>query len=76
MSDKKLSQLHDLLIDELTTRIQSGDAKSADLNIARQLLKDNNIEALPTTNSKLKSLIEELPFDDDQEKEISYGGTN
>ena len=73
MSDKKLSQLHDLLIDELTTRIQSGDAKSADLNIARQLLKDNNIEALPTTNSKLKSLIEALPFDD--EKEISYGGT-
>ena len=73
MSDKKLSQLHNLLIDELTTRIQSGDAKSADLNIARQLLKDNNIEALPTTNSKLKSLIEELPFDD--EKEISYGGT-
>ena len=74
MSDKKLSQLHDLLIDELTTRIQSGDCKSADLNIARQLLKDNNIEALPTTNSKLKSLIEELPFDD-EEKEISYGGT-
>ena len=72
MTIKKLTELHDLMVEDLIEKIKSGDATPATLNVARQLLKDNNIEALPTENSHLKSLIEELPFDEDDK---SLGGT-
>ena len=45
------------------TEINDPDAKSADLNVARQFLKDNNIDAVPVEDSPLRKLIEELPFD-------------
>jgi hypothetical protein len=73
MTIKKLTELHDLMVEDLIEKIKSGDATPATLNVARQLLKDNNIEALPTENSHLKSLIEELPFDEEENQ--SYGGT-
>lgn len=72
MTIKKLTELHDLMVEDLIEKIKSGDATPATLNVARQLLKDNNIEALPAENSHLKSLIEELPFDEDDK---SLGGT-
>ena len=62
MSDK-LKQLHEVLATELLKRVSDPDAKSADLNVARQFLKDNNIDAVTTEYSPLKNLIEELPFD-------------
>lgn len=63
MSDK-LKQLHEVLATELLKRVSDPDAKSADLNVARQFLKDNNIDAVPTEDSPLQKLIEELPFDE------------
>lgn len=65
--DKKLSDLHVLLADTLTERIQSGEAKPGDLNVARQFLKDNDITALPTNNNSLETLIRAMPF---EEKDI------
>ena len=60
--DKKLNSLFDLVCDDLTGRINSGEATSADLNIARQMLKDNGITAIPAKSSPLESLTNALPF--------------
>ena len=65
MSDK-LKELHEVLATELLKRVKDTDAKSSDLNVARQFLKDNNIDAVPTEDSPLKKLMEELPFDDEK----------
>ena len=60
---KKLTELHNLLAEKLLDKVKDPDCKSADLNVARQFLKDNNIDAVPVEDSPLKKLIEELPFD-------------
>ncbi len=36
-------ELHTLTVQELLTRIKTGEATSADLSVARSLLKDNQI---------------------------------
>jgi hypothetical protein len=72
MSDK-LKELHDVLTQQLLDRVKSEDAKASDLNVARQFLKDNGIEALPVDNSPLKSLVDELPFSNEEEV---YNGTD
>ena len=66
---KILEKLHLLLAKELTDKITSGEAKAGDLNVARQFLKDNNIDAVPVEDSPLQKLIEELPFDE-KEKQV------
>lgn len=65
IQDKKLEQLHSELTDKLLEKIQDPEVKSSDLNVARQFLKDNGIEAIPTDNSPLKALVDELPFEND-----------
>tara|TARA_Y100000401_G_C8267531_1_gene196573 strand:- start:164 stop:400 length:237 start_codon:yes stop_codon:yes gene_type:complete len=60
--EEKLGNLFDLVCDDLTSRINSGDATSADLNIARQMLKDNGITAAPVKESPLQALTNALPF--------------
>ena len=62
--DKKLQlleTLHTVLIKELLGRIESGEAKPSDLNVARQLLKDNGIECIPTEKSPMEDLMSNLP---------------
>ena len=61
---EKLKELHEVLATELLKRVKDPDAKSADLNVARQFLKDNNVDAVPTEDSPLKKLLDELPFDE------------
>ena len=63
---EKLKELHEVLATELLKRVKNTDAKSSDLNVARQFLKDNNIDAVPTEDSPLKKLMEELPFDNEK----------
>ena len=41
---KTLKTLHEVLAEELLKRVQDPEAKSSDLNVARQFLKDNGIE--------------------------------
>jgi hypothetical protein len=67
-----LDQLHGALAEELIKRIQDGDAKPADLNAARQFLKDNGIEAVATPDSNLGKLAQVLPFSDEHEDEGDY----
>ena len=68
--NKTLELLHNELAEELLNKVRTGEAKASELNVARQFLKDNGIEGLPVNNSPLKSLVEELPFDED---EVSFG---
>lgn len=65
MDSKELFQsLHNALTEELLQRILSGEAKPADLAVARQFLKDNGIDALATPDSGLRQLVDSLPFDE------------
>lgn len=63
-NQKTLERLLDLLSEDLVKRIDQGTATAADLNVARQLLKDNNISAIPTKSNGLGKLAESLPFND------------
>jgi len=67
MIDQKLKELHGVLAQELLKRVKDPEAKASDLNVARQFLKDNGIEAIPVDNSPLKSLVDELPFDTEED---------
>ena len=60
--EKTLIELHELLAKELLARIKSGEEKASILNVARQFLKDNSIEAIPAEGSAIKELVDELPF--------------
>ena len=64
-SSEKLYGLQDLLIDEFITRIKSGEASPSDLNAARQLLKDNQINATVSNDNPLANLVSMLPFNDE-----------
>ena len=60
-----LSTLHETLGSELLTRIKSGEATAAELNVARQFLKDNGIDGVPTNSNALGQLKGTLPIFDD-----------
>tara|TARA_R100001463_G_scaffold1188_9_gene5082 strand:+ start:802 stop:1026 length:225 start_codon:yes stop_codon:yes gene_type:complete len=61
MSDE-LKQLHNEVAKELLLRIQTGDAKPADLAVAVKFLKDNEITALPVNDNPLQQLMTNMPF--------------
>lgn len=67
--NKLLEQLFDETVHSLLTKIRSGEAAASDLNVARQMLKDNGIEAIPTPRNPLGSLAKELPVFSDEETE-------
>tara|TARA_R110002051_G_scaffold265585_1_gene325448 strand:+ start:130 stop:393 length:264 start_codon:yes stop_codon:yes gene_type:complete len=64
---EKLESLHGLLIDEFISRIQSGEAEPSTLNAARQLLRDNSVDAVITDDAPLNRLSKMvLPFDNEK----------
>ena len=64
MSDSKLRELHGILAEKLLEKVKNPECKSADLNVARQFLRDNGIDAVPVDNSPLERLMKELPFEE------------
>jgi len=70
MSDIKLRELHGILAEKLLEKVKDPECKSADLNVARQFLKDNGIDAVPTEDSPLQKLIDEMPFDEKQKNPV------
>ena len=66
-----MNQLHRLLAETLTARVKDPEAKTGDLNVARQFLKDNNIDALPVENSPLSDLVKSLPDFADDDTDLS-----
>lgn len=66
--NKILEQLHESIAKDLLNRVLSGEATPAELNTARQFLKDNGIEAVPTPENPLGELAASLPdFTDENE---------
>ena len=67
MTDKDMmALLNKTPAENLLLRIQDPEAKSSDLNVARQFLKDNGIDAVPVEGSPLSNLVATLPdFSDD-----------
>ena len=63
MSDTKLRELHGILAEKLLEKVKDPECKSADLNVARQFLRDNGIDAVPVDNSPLHNLMKEFPFE-------------
>ena len=63
--DEKLTELHGVLATILLEKIRDPEVKSAELNVARQFLKDNDITAIPTDDNALAQLLQDLPFKDD-----------
>jgi len=72
--EQRLGTVFDLLVDDLTARIKNGEATSTDLNVARQMLKDNGITATPVADSPLNSLTNALPFPSSDELKSSGAG--
>ena len=64
--DTKLEELHELLASVLLEKIRDPECKSAELNVARQFLKDNDVTAIPTDENALAQLLQDLPFKEDQ----------
>lgn len=60
--EKILSELHENLANKLLAKVKSGEVTAAELNVARQFLKDNNIDAVPKEGSPLQNLTDALPF--------------
>ena len=61
----ELATLHELLANTLATAIKTGEANAGMLNVARQFLKDNNIDSQAEAMSPLALLKDAaLPFDD------------
>jgi hypothetical protein len=58
---EKLNALFDLTLEQLTSRIQSGEAKPQDFSNAIKFLKDNGIESLPEASPNLTLLKNVLP---------------
>jgi hypothetical protein len=63
-TEDQLDALHGELAAQLASKIRSGEATAADMAVARQFLKDNGIQSLPTPKSPLGELADSLPFAD------------
>ena len=61
----KLKELHTELAEKLLEKVRDEEVTASELNVARQFLRDNGVDAMPTDDSPLKSLMNELPFNDE-----------
>jgi len=59
-------KLHYQLAEDLLNRVTAGQATAAELNVARQFLKDNGVDSLAFQDSPMVKLAEILPFEDKQ----------
>ena len=69
--EKDLENLHSELTQKLLDKIRSPEVTASELNVARQFLKDNNIDALPVKDSTLAKLAENLPFSEEDLKAVA-----
>ena len=72
MSNKKLKELHAVLAEKLLEKVQDPDCTAGFLNVARQFLRDNGIDAVPTEGSPLQRLADELPFEIPPKPEVTH----
>ena len=66
-----MASLHITLAENLPLRIKDPEAKSSDLNVTRQFLKDNGIDAVPVEGSPLSDLVRTLPDFSDADFDVN-----
>jgi len=66
-----MASLHKTLAENLPLRIKDPEAKSSDLNVTRQFLKDNGIDAVPVEGSPLSDLVRTLPDFSDADFDVN-----
>ena len=65
-SEDTFNKLHNLVTDEFVSRIESGEATTADLKAASDWLSRNDITGVPIDNTalgKLKEIMPTIDFD-------------
>jgi|GEM_PF-730567 len=71
-SESALAELHGVVAKLLTSRLQSGDASTADINAAIKFLKDNGIDCAGSANPDVQDLVANLPtFEDVSRDEVN-----
>jgi len=60
-TDRVLSELHANLAQSLSDLLSSGEASTADLNVIRQFLKDNQVSSQPVEDTPFGDLARSLP---------------
>jgi hypothetical protein len=70
--EELLEALYDKTLECLLAKIAEGNATAADLGVARQMLRDNNISAIPKDGNPLDKLMGSLPFEVEQEERDHY----
>lgn len=58
-----------VLLEEIQRSSPEDKGRAAILNVARQFLKDNGVEALPAASKPLQNLAQVLPFPDAGEED-------
>ena len=56
-----LADVHDMLSHWCLDKLREGDVSTADLNVIRQFLKDNQINAQPVEDTEFGELDKALP---------------
>jgi len=70
--DQIMSELHEELANQLLGQVMAGDTTASILNVARQFLKDNGIDGVPTQGNPLDNLIHSLPDFNEDELPINH----
>jgi hypothetical protein len=72
-----LAELHEGIAKGLLKKVIAGEATAAELSVARQFLKDNNVTAVPAKGTPLGDLADQfgdLPDFSDEDNVVSLGG--
>lgn len=72
-TEEILAGLHGELAKAMQKKLKSGEATASDLNVIRQFLKDNGINADGTKDPAIRNLADDLPDDIDNVIPL-YGG--
>jgi len=68
-SEETLGALHEAVASNLLKKILAGTATGPEISSAIKMLKDNDIQAIPTPSNHLGNLAKSLPdFDTEEEK--------
>lgn len=67
-----LDSLHTALATELLKRVKAGTATASDLSVARQFLKDNNIDSVPAEGTPIRDLALQVPFGEPDEADFKH----
>jgi hypothetical protein len=60
------TKIHEALAQALLDKVRDGSATAADLNVARQYLKDNNVSSTVEASPTMNNLVRDLPFTGDE----------